>query len=211
MYQRVLLFYNSYIKHYLFPQVEESNEGYQNHHKKKIQIAGQAIQNTALPLDIRVQGVHNIGLLAYTGSYGVAMCVAEYMPTIVDFLRSPDISDDQRIRVLESLTGMCYMHLSNQHQACILGLYHLLPELMDPASPLSTRAKLWSCYLLNTLCYNNVPAIRKLMSSQSLRGSLEVLEGEDWFGWPKNHAQELLCILGFWPAQMIKIPENKSS
>ena len=67
MYQRVVLFYNSYIKHYLFPQAEESNEGYQNHHKKKIQIAGQAIQNPTLPLDIRLQAVQDIGLLAYTG------------------------------------------------------------------------------------------------------------------------------------------------
>lgn len=58
------------------------------------------------------------------------MCVAEYMPTIVDFLRSPDISDDQRIRVLESLTGIFYMHLSNQRQACTLGLFHILPVIM---------------------------------------------------------------------------------
>ncbi|CAB1320620.1 unnamed protein product [Coregonus sp. 'balchen'] len=181
MIQRIALFYSNHIKNYLFPNDEGSDEDYKNLHYKKIRLAGQDIQNTELPLEKRVLAVHNIGLLGYTGGYAAAICAAEYMPLMADFLKQPSLSDDQRISVLEGLSG----------------------ELMDTTCPLSTKTKMWSCYLLNILCCNNIPVIRTLVGSQSLRLTLEALEGQDWYGWPKNYARELLCMLGFWTPQVV--------
>ncbi|CAL8296839.1 unnamed protein product [Lota lota] len=73
-----------------------------------------------------------------------------------------------------------------------------------PVNPLSTKAKLWSCYLLNILCYKNITMINP-QAATSLRESLEALEAEDWFCWPKNYARELLCLLGFWPPQTVTV------
>ncbi|XP_014033759.2 armadillo-like helical domain-containing protein 2 [Salmo salar] len=205
MIQRIALFYSNHIKNYLFPNDEGSDEGDKNLHYRKIRLAGQDIQDTELPLEKRVLAVHNIGLLGYTGGYAAATCAAEYMPAMADFLKQPSLSDDQRISVLEGLSGVCYVHLTNQKQAHSMGLYATLQELMDPTCPLSlsTKAKMWSCYLLNILCCNNIPVIRTLVGSQSLRLTLEALEGQDWYGWPKNCARELLCMLGFWAPQVV--------
>uniref|UniRef100_A0A8C7PS12 Uncharacterized protein n=1 Tax=Oncorhynchus mykiss TaxID=8022 RepID=A0A8C7PS12_ONCMY len=190
MIQRIALFYSNHIKNYLFPNDEGSDEGNKNLHYKKIRLAGQDIQNTELPLEKRVLAVHNIGLLGYTGGYAAATCAAEYMPAMADFLKQHSLSDDQRISV-----SCIKCQAKNVSDNLVRNLH--LQELMDPTCPLSlsTKAKMWSCYLLNILCCNNIPVIRTLVGSQSLRLTLEALEGQDWYGWPKNYARELLCIL----------------
>ncbi|KAJ7991593.1 hypothetical protein DPEC_G00285500 [Dallia pectoralis] len=119
------------------------------------------------------------------------------MPVMADFLKQPSLSAHQRTIVLEGLSGVCHVHVANQKLAESLGIHITLQELMDSAGPLTldTKAELWSCYLLNILCCNNIPLIRILERSESLKRSLEDLENHDWFGWPKNYARELLCIL----------------
>uniref|UniRef100_A0A8C8IPA3 Uncharacterized protein n=1 Tax=Oncorhynchus tshawytscha TaxID=74940 RepID=A0A8C8IPA3_ONCTS len=184
MFQRIALFYSNHIKNYLFPNDEGSDEGNKKLHYKKIRLAGQDIQNTELPLENRVLAVHNIGLLGYTGGYAAATCAAEYMPAMADFLKQHTIKYNFCIK----------FQAKNWSDNLVRNLH--LQELMDPTCPLSlsTKAKMWSCYLLNILCCNNIPVIRTLVGSQSLRLTLEALEGQDWYGWPKNYARELLCI-----------------
>ncbi|CDQ73530.1 unnamed protein product [Oncorhynchus mykiss] len=58
--------------------------------------------------------------------YAAATCAAEYMPAMADFLKQHSLSDDQRISVLEGLSGVCYVHLTNQKQAHSIGLYATL-------------------------------------------------------------------------------------
>jgi hypothetical protein len=48
------------------------------------------------------------------------------MPAMADFLKQHSLSDDQRISVLEGLSGVCYVHLTNQKQAHSIGLYSTL-------------------------------------------------------------------------------------
>ncbi|KAL0962014.1 hypothetical protein UPYG_G00334650 [Umbra pygmaea] len=194
---RFVLSLRNYIKNYFFPHGQ--SEDCKNLHFKKICSAGQDIQNTDLLLEQRILAVHHIGILAYTGGYEGATCASEYMPVMAAFLKEPSLSDYQRIMALEGLSGICYLNLTNQNVAKFLGVVTTLQELLDPACPLapSTKAQMWSCYLMKILCCNNIPLIRTMVSSEVLRQNLEGLAGKDWCGWPKNFARELLCILGY--------------
>uniref|UniRef100_A0AAY5KJA2 Uncharacterized protein n=1 Tax=Esox lucius TaxID=8010 RepID=A0AAY5KJA2_ESOLU len=212
MIRHIMLFYSNHIKRYLFPHKEEANGSGKNLHYTKIRLAGQDINNIELPLEERVVAVHHIGLLGYTGGYTAAVYAAGYMPVMADLLKQPSLSDHQRTAVLEGLSGLCYVHLANQRSAQTLGIHATLQELIDPACPLalSIKVQMWSGYLINILCWNNIPLIRILARSDGLRQSLECLESHDWFGWPKNYARELLYILGFWEPQTLKRADSRS-
>ncbi|XP_051526862.1 armadillo-like helical domain-containing protein 2 [Myxocyprinus asiaticus] len=161
-------------------------------------MAGQIVQDTELPITKRVDAAHDLGILGYTGSYAQAKhTAAQYMPNIVELLRTPKLSDDHIIRVLEALSGLCFFRFTNQNKAQTLGLYYTLLELMAPASNVSTTAKRWSCYLLNILCCNNIQIINHLRNSKELQINLEQLAILDWGSWPSNYPQELLSIIGF--------------
>ncbi|XP_026862147.1 armadillo-like helical domain-containing protein 2 [Electrophorus electricus] len=193
------LLYYKCIQPYLFPHDEESDQDHRNLHLRKIQLAGHDIQNTELPIAKRVDAAYVLGILSYTGGYAAAREGGEFMQTMVDFLNTPNLSDAQITTVLEGLSGVCHLHVSNQLLAHSMGLLNILQFFVSPTSQLSTKAKLWSCYLLNILCCN-IPVIKSLKSSPGLQVNLESLQNlNNWTSWDKNYAEELLYILEFWP------------
>ncbi|CAL8293563.1 unnamed protein product [Merluccius merluccius] len=194
-------FYNNHIKWRLFPQTEETFVGAADLHRTKIDRAGQAVMDADASLCARVNAVNCLGILAYTGGYNGASVAAKFIPAVVHLLHIRELTDDQAIAVVQGLTGMCYCHLRNQRAAHDAGLTDLLQVWITPAYPVSTKAKLWSCYLLSVLSYNI--SMSQNQAAHGFRESLETLEAEDWVGWPKNYAREMLCLLGFWPPQPV--------
>lgn len=120
---------------------------------------------------------------------------------MVDLLGSPERSDEELVLLLKALSVACYVHLRNQARVCSLGLLVTATTLLVPANPRSPMVRKWACHLLDVLCYNNVPALRALRPVPDLQASLELLEAEDWTHWPRNYAEILLRVLGFWPAE----------
>ncbi|XP_015212759.1 armadillo-like helical domain-containing protein 2 [Lepisosteus oculatus] len=202
MFQRLALFYETHIKPHLFPSEDLSDMGSENLHHRKIRLAGRDIQNTSLPLKKRVQAASYIGLLAYTGGYAAGTCAGEFMASLIGFLKHPAIMDKGIMTVLQSLSGICYIHLHNQKRAKDLELVDILLNIlhMKEATLLlnkSTQVKFWSCYLLSVLCCNNIPIIKTLNNSERLQRDLEILAHKGWYGWPNNYAKELLQLLGY--------------
>ncbi|XP_016359856.1 uncharacterized protein C6orf229 [Sinocyclocheilus anshuiensis] len=119
------------------------------------------------------------------------------MASMVELLKTPDLTDQHIIQLLEGLSAICYLHVANQDKAQALGLPDTLLEFVSPTSKLSFTSQRWSCYLLNILCCHNIPIICHLKDSEALQSSLEKLASLDWEKWPLNYAQELLKVLGF--------------
>ncbi|KAL1255861.1 hypothetical protein QQF64_013922 [Cirrhinus molitorella] len=187
-------FYDNYIKPYFSSGVEETHRS----HKNKIYRAGRLIQNTQLPIAVRADAARDIGILSYTGGYEhAAQAADQHLASMVEVLKSPDLTDHHIIQVLEGLSTICYLHVTNQNKAQALGLLITLLEFLSPTSKLSITAQRWSCYLLNILCCHNIPIICHMKISTALQSSLEKLASLDWDGWPLNYAQELLMVLGF--------------
>ncbi|XP_042566653.1 armadillo-like helical domain-containing protein 2 [Clupea harengus] len=228
MNQHLFKLYNS-IKFYLFGgeeirQATEEDNGKIRHHKS-IRDAGALLQDEALPLKQRLEAAHNLGVLGYTvqlateeheaveqlnltacfcpapGGYEAANICFDFLPTMVDLLGSPERSDEELVLLLKALSVACYVHLRNQARVCSLGLLVTATTLLVPANPRSPMVRKWACHLLDVLCYNNVPALRALRPVPGLQASLERLEAEDWTHWPRNYAEILLRVLGFWPAE----------
>ncbi|XP_016126381.1 uncharacterized protein C6orf229 [Sinocyclocheilus grahami] len=183
--------YVNYIKPYFASGLEEADRS----HKNKILKAGRLIRNTLLPAAVRADAARDIGILSYTGGYEHA--ADKYMASMVELLKTPDLTDQHIIRLLEGLSAICYLHVANQDKAQALGLPDTLLEFVSPTSKLSFTSQHWSCYLLNILGCHNIPIICHLKGSEALQSSLEKLASLDWEKWPLNHAQELLKVLGF--------------
>lgn len=119
------------------------------------------------------------------------------MASMVELLKTPDVTDKHIIEVLEGLSTICYLHVANQDKAQALGLPDMLLEFISPTTKLSITSQRWSCYLLNILCCHNIPIICHIKDSTTLQSSLEKLASLNWDRWPLNFAQELLGVLGY--------------
>uniref|UniRef100_A0AAY5EFI5 Uncharacterized protein n=1 Tax=Electrophorus electricus TaxID=8005 RepID=A0AAY5EFI5_ELEEL len=178
------LLYYKCIQPYLFPHDEESDQDHRNLHLRKIQLAGHDIQNTELPIAKRVDAAYVLGILSYTGEFTYELRHVSIMNKLLKQVK---------------IYNFCHLHVSNQLLAHSMGLLNILQFFVSPTSQLSTKAKLWSCYLLNILCCN-IPVIKSLKSSPGLQVNLESLQNlNNWTSWDKNYAEELLYILEFWP------------
>ncbi|KAK6490608.1 hypothetical protein HHUSO_G5196 [Huso huso] len=204
MFQKIAAFYENHIKHLLFPKDDLSDLAADNLHVRKITRAGKDIRNTCIPLKKRVQAASHLGLLAYTGGSGEASQAGHYMGDLINFLLIPDLSDHEKVTILQSLSGICYGNTNTQKQAKELNLYGLLLSYLHtkevnplPDSHESIKLKFWTCYLLNILCCNNIPVIKMLNHDESLQRNLEILAHKGWYGWPNNYAQVLLYLLGY--------------
>ncbi|XP_066570671.1 armadillo-like helical domain-containing protein 2 [Amia ocellicauda] len=191
----------------LSPREQESEPVKKDILIHKIILAGKNIRNTSLSLDKRIQAASDIGVLAYTGGRVAAMYAGEYMPYLAAFLTRPDLSTSATITILKTLSGISYTHHKNQQKAMdlnlcdmLLGFLHQEEDPLLTDSPKSILVKFWTCYLLSVLCWNNIPQIRLLSNSQSLRRDLEILRKKRWDDWPNNYAQELVDLLGFSPS-----------
>lgn len=111
------------------------------------------------------------------------------------------MTDANLATLLEALSSLCYVHLNNQVRANALGLVPTLVQILAPTTYRMVRTKMWLCYLLDVLCYNNVPMMRNLARQAGLKVSLEVMEAKDWSHWPQNYATLLLQVLGFKPVE----------
>uniref|UniRef100_A0A8C1FE18 Uncharacterized protein n=1 Tax=Cyprinus carpio carpio TaxID=630221 RepID=A0A8C1FE18_CYPCA len=191
--------YDNYIKPYFSSGLEEPDRS----HKNKILRSGRLIRNTLLPAAVRADAARDVGILSYTGGYEHAAQAADnYMASMVELLKTPELTDPHIIQLLEGLSALCYLHVANQNKAQALGLPDTLLEFISPTSKLSFTSQRWSCYLLNILCCHNIPIICHLKDSESLQSILEKLASLDWEKWPLNYAQELIRALGFQQSSM---------
>ncbi|XP_043073889.1 armadillo-like helical domain-containing protein 2 [Puntigrus tetrazona] len=192
MFRFLSSFYDNYIEPYFSSGVGEPDRS----HKSKILKAGRLIRNTRLPAAERAGAARDVGILSYTGGYEHAAQAADkYMASMTELLKTPGLTEQDIVRVLEGLSAICYLHVANQNTAQALGLPDTLLEFVSPTSKLSFTSQRWSCYLLSILCCHNIPIICHLKDAEALQSNLEKLASLDWEKWPLNYALELLRVL----------------
>ncbi|XP_062385972.1 armadillo-like helical domain-containing protein 2 [Sardina pilchardus] len=207
MYQLVSKLYHKYIRGPLFGDVDQSGNFEGDNGKirlhNNIREAGKQLQNEALPVRKRIEAAHSLGVFGYTGGYEAGKIAADFLPTLVQLLTEKwaELGDEHLTLLLEALSTVCYGHLSNQARACSLGLVAALPPMLTPAAPHGPKVQMWACYLLDVLCCSYVSTMRALEQQAGLQASLELLEAQDWTGWPRNYATVLLLVLGFRPVE----------
>ncbi|XP_078286259.1 armadillo-like helical domain-containing protein 2 [Rhinoraja longicauda] len=187
--------------HEFFHNPEEDDDDLQrdNIYIKQIKEYGEMLVKTHLPLSTRLQAAASLGIISFTGGPEAANCVQAYIEPLLRFLNLTMNTEKEQITVLQSLVGICYNNPANQS---IMVEKHILTTLLSLINTRNShltyiKVRFWACYLLNILCCNNIPIIRRLNKAKNLHTSLIHLSELSWFGWPKNYAQVLMYLLGF--------------
>ncbi|MEE6464767.1 hypothetical protein FKM82_006347, partial [Ascaphus truei] len=175
-------------------------------HKQKFLIWGKTLRNSNLPIGIRIQAASQMGLLSYTGGPPAACHVQEYIEDIIHFLDVPSASIEDKMIIIQALSGICYVNNSNQKKLTELGITNKLLTILSEEGNSSADTtnlmllKYWVCYLLSVLSCNNIPFIKSLQNIHTLRTNLETISIMGWYKWPANYAAVMLDLLSIKPS-----------
>ncbi|XP_007900859.2 armadillo-like helical domain-containing protein 2 [Callorhinchus milii] len=203
MFQQLKRIYNIYIKPNIFWKMKEEEKFWdleENMQILQMEALGDVLINNTLPLNKRLTAAASIGFMSFTGGPEAATFAQNYIKELVFLFVEENLSEKDKITILQSLAGICYNSLNNQTTMINMRFLTIsLKYLGDRNSSYHSviKSKMWMCYLLNVLCCNNLHAMKILGRSKHFHRTLIQLSESTWLGWPKNYAQLLIYLLGY--------------
>ncbi|CAH1794965.1 unnamed protein product [Owenia fusiformis] len=196
----VLNYVRKAAQHLLGDQTERTDPPWANEenlYKKEIFKNASIFRDSFAAQEEREEAVKRIGHNGYTGGLEASNCASELIPDMLEILRSDDAQPSMKSAICQALSEILYRNrkIQDKMKRAELGGASVLLELVLKND--DERCARWAAYALTVLIDDNVPIMRELLVTPSLKPRLTlVLNALDWPMWPENYVKKLYALLG---------------